>query len=70
MRCRYDAITTELRADRSRVFLTGLSMGGFGTWAWAAHSPTRFGRTDWLLPTDCPMLQTNEGSGLALPLAY
>ena len=28
--------------DASRVYLTGLSMGGYGTWAWAAHAPHRF----------------------------
>ena len=37
-----DTVTEELRVDRSRVYLTGLSMGGYGTWAWAAHSPERF----------------------------
>ena len=28
--------------DANRVYLTGLSMGGYGTWAWAAHAPHRF----------------------------
>lgn len=31
-----------LRVDRSRVYLTGLSMGGYGTWWWAQRSPDRF----------------------------
>ena len=30
------------RADKRRVYLTGLSMGGFGTWAWAQYAPKRF----------------------------
>lgn len=28
--------------DPKRVYLTGLSMGGYGTWAWAAARPERF----------------------------
>ena len=31
-----------LPVDRSRVYLTGLSMGGYGTWAWAAREPGTF----------------------------
>jgi len=37
-----DVLLAELRVDRRRVYLSGLSMGGFGTFAWAAASPTRF----------------------------
>ena len=28
--------------DEGRIYLTGLSMGGFGTWDLAAYSPNRF----------------------------
>jgi len=28
--------------DKDRVYLTGLSMGGFGTWTWGEHDPGRF----------------------------
>lgn len=28
--------------DTSRIYLTGLSMGGFGAWEWAARDPQRF----------------------------
>jgi predicted peptidase len=28
--------------DPERVYLTGTSMGGYGSWAWAAHSPGHF----------------------------
>lgn len=37
-----DHITKTLRADDSRVYLTGLSMGGGGTWSLAAAQPDRF----------------------------
>ena len=30
------------KVDASRVYLTGLSMGGFGTWSFAAAHPTRW----------------------------
>ena len=28
--------------DKSRMYLTGLSMGGFGTWTMASHMPNKF----------------------------
>lgn len=28
--------------DPERIYLTGLSMGGFATWAWAVHAPHEF----------------------------
>ncbi len=31
-----------LNVDKDRVYLTGLSMGGFGTWSWAAENPEHF----------------------------
>jgi len=37
-----DHILATTKADPSRVYLTGLSMGGFGTWGWAAAEPQRF----------------------------
>lgn len=30
------------RIDSDRIYLTGLSMGGFGTWVWACQYPTQF----------------------------
>lgn len=37
-----DHILATTKADPRRVYLTGLSMGGFGTWAWIAAEPDRF----------------------------
>lgn len=37
-----DNVLSIYQIDTHRVYLTGLSMGGFGTWAWAARSPQRF----------------------------
>ena len=37
-----DAATVEFGGDRDRVYLTGLSMGGYGTWDLALREPTRF----------------------------
>lgn len=34
--------TSELRIDRDRIYLTGLSMGGFGTWGLAVWHPERY----------------------------
>jgi predicted peptidase len=35
-------LTTAQRVDTSRVYLTGLSMGGFGTWSLGCRFPDRF----------------------------
>ncbi|MBW3623085.1 MAG: prolyl oligopeptidase family serine peptidase [Armatimonadetes bacterium] len=37
-----DEVMKAYRVDPDRVYLTGLSMGGFGTWNLAAESPGRF----------------------------
>ena len=37
-----DDILKKNAIDEDRVYLTGLSMGGFGTWAWAQENPERF----------------------------
>ncbi len=37
-----DDVTRRYRIDPDRIYLTGLSMGGFGTWAWASMMPERF----------------------------
>ena len=35
-------LKTKLPVDTKRIYLTGNSMGGYGTWAWGAHSPEHF----------------------------
>lgn len=37
-----DTLVAENRIDTSRIYLTGLSMGGFGTWGLAIQNPQRF----------------------------
>lgn len=37
-----DEIEKKYRVDPKRIYLTGLSMGGFGTWQLAADQPHRF----------------------------
>ena len=37
-----DAVLRDEPADPARVYLTGISMGGFGTWDLAARMPDRF----------------------------
>ena len=37
-----DEVIKTYAVDEDRIYLTGLSMGGYGTWAWAQDSPKRF----------------------------
>jgi predicted peptidase len=37
-----DDVMAKYKVDKDRVYLTGLSMGGFGTWALAAAHPDKF----------------------------
>jgi predicted peptidase len=37
-----DHVGSRLSIDQDRIYLTGYSMGGFGTWATACHDPDRF----------------------------
>jgi len=37
-----DQTARKYRVDRDRVYVTGLSMGGYGTWALLARHPERF----------------------------
>jgi predicted peptidase len=38
----YDEVAAKLRVDDCRVYLIGMSMGGFGTWSLANRMPDRF----------------------------
>lgn len=37
-----DDVLAKYKVDEDRVYLTGLSMGGYGTWEWASRYPERF----------------------------
>ncbi len=37
-----DDISARYKVDKNRIYLTGLSMGGYGTWALASAYPERF----------------------------
>jgi predicted peptidase len=37
-----DYVQKNYKVDKSRIYLTGLSMGGFGSWAWVANNPDIF----------------------------
>jgi predicted peptidase len=37
-----DEIVEKYKVDEERIYVTGLSMGGFGTWSLAVFSPDRF----------------------------
>ena len=37
-----DSVVESLKVDKDRIYLTGLSMGGFGSWTLAASHPKRF----------------------------
>jgi len=37
-----DEIVEKYKVDKERIWVTGLSMGGFGTWSLAAATPERF----------------------------
>jgi predicted peptidase len=36
-----DHLESKYRVDKSRIYVTGLSMGGFGTWSMALEAPNR-----------------------------
>ncbi|MFL6592477.1 MAG: phospholipase [Luteimonas sp.] len=62
-----DAATGEFRGDRDRTYLTGLSMGGYGTWELALAQPRRFAA---LVPICGALLApSDERSLFVTPLA-
>ena len=38
----YKELLEKYHVDTTRIYLTGLSMGGYGTWNWAQASPQKF----------------------------
>lgn len=55
-----DQVIREYRVDKDRVYLTGLSMGGYGTWTLAAAHPQKFAAIVTICgggnPADAPKL--------------
>ena len=37
-----DSVCTDFKTDKDRIYLTGLSMGGYGTWSLAAAHPDKW----------------------------
>jgi len=37
-----DTVIDNYNVDSTRIYLTGLSMGGYGSWAWSIKNPERF----------------------------
>ncbi|MGD9163100.1 MAG: prolyl oligopeptidase family serine peptidase [Desulfobacteraceae bacterium] len=60
-----DEIITQYNVDEDRVYLTGLSMGGFGSWALAAKYPDRFAA---IAPVCGGALQYNAYSLVNVPI--
>jgi predicted peptidase len=56
-----DAASREFDGDPQRTYLTGLSMGGYGTWETALKAPTRFAA---LVPVCGALLAPNDERAL------
>jgi predicted peptidase len=59
-----DATIKEFHGDRNRLYLTGLSMGGYGVWQFAIDHPARFAALVPICggvhgPSDWPELRVN-----------
>lgn len=77
-----DDVLGSFRADPKRVYLTGISYGGFGTWNLASHHPERFaaiapvvafGHTDLMPPLaehGLPIWVFAGGRDEAVPVRY
>ena len=63
-----DDVVAKHKVDPDRVYLTGLSMGGFGTWAIAGYTPNRFAALIPICGGGEPLLardQARAGLGLS-----
>lgn len=56
-----DEIENEYRVDKNRIYVTGLSMGGHGTWSLALEQPNRFAA---IAPV-CGWADTSEAKTIA-----
>lgn len=73
-----DEVESRWRVDPDREYVTGLSLGGFGTYTLAATSPRRFAAiapiagwaSRWIASTikDIPIWSTHGDADLAVPL--
>src|SRR2546429_9965122 len=59
-----DAVLREFRGDSARVYLTGLSMGGYGTWELALEHP---GRSSALGPISGAFRSPGTPPGIRVP---
>jgi predicted peptidase len=74
-----DELVRRHRIDPDRIYLTGLSMGGYGTWALAARNPARYaaiipvcggGETKWAPRLrDLPIWAFHGGQDTVVPPA-
>ncbi len=74
-----DELIRDHNIDKDRVYVTGISMGGYGTWALAAREPKRFAAAipicgggnflDAFSLTDIPIWAFHGGQDRAVPLA-
>lgn len=60
-----DRVCAEQAVDTSRVYLTGLSMGGFGTWALGGLAPQRFAA---IAPVCAPFVWLNSTDFVDIPV--
>lgn len=75
-----DCEAAALQSDRTRISITGMSMGGFGTWAMALHFPEFFsaiapvcgGGLSWRCDNlkNMPIRAFHGGQDDVVPLAY
>ena len=69
-----DAATREFGGDPERTYLTGMSMGGYGTWEFALREPHRFAALvpvcgGIVAPDRRPSMQVSPVAGVADPFA-
>ena len=64
-----DEIVEKYKVDQDRIYVTGLSMGGFGTWSLAAYQPKRFAAIVPICGGGEPFTNpvVRQGSGLGVP---
>jgi predicted peptidase len=72
------AVAKQEQADMNRISITGISMGGFGTWSMLARYPDFFcaaaplcgGGVSWYINTKTPIRAFHGDADMAVPLIY